>query len=54
MAIMVDPDGTELNRWTFSAEAKSLPPGGSTTFETSTSAPASEIHLSLDFTTARP
>ena len=54
MAVLVDPDGTELNRWTFTAEAEKLPPGGSTTFETSTSVPSSEIHLSLDFATARP
>jgi hypothetical protein len=42
MATVRDTKGTELDRWTFSAEIPDLPPGGSTGFRTETIYPTNQ------------
>ena len=49
VATLLDPDGARLQQWTFAADLDRLPPGGSTTFETSTGVPPPQSHLNLDF-----
>lgn len=48
-ASLTDGVGTELTQWTFTADSETLPPGGFTTFQTSTSNPPDEGNLSLAF-----
>ncbi len=49
-ASLTDGAGTELSQWTFTADSETLPPGGFTTFQTSTANPPDEGNLSLAFT----
>ena len=42
MATVRDTKGTELDRWTFTAENPDLPPGGSTGFRTETIYPTNQ------------
>lgn len=48
-AVLTDPQGQEITHWTFTAEGSDLPPGGITTFQTSTEDPPREGNLSLIF-----
>ncbi|MHA1151318.1 MAG: MJ0042-type zinc finger domain-containing protein [Alphaproteobacteria bacterium] len=48
-ASVTDAEGTELDRWTFQAASASLPPGGTTRFETVAKNPPREGNLSIDF-----
>jgi len=51
-AVLTDPQGQEITHWTFTAEGGDLPPGGVTTFQTSTQDPPREGNLSLIFVEA--
>ncbi|MEE8189536.1 MAG: DUF3426 domain-containing protein [Kiloniellales bacterium] len=48
-ASLLDSDGEELDQWIFSAQAETLPPGGTTAFETSMQNPPRAGNLSIDF-----
>ena len=48
-ASVTNAEGKELDRWTFQAAEKSLPPGGTTGFETIARNPPREGNLSIDF-----
>jgi hypothetical protein len=48
-ASLIDSAGVELSQWTFSADSESLPPGGFTTFQTSTANPPEAGNLTLVF-----
>ncbi len=48
-ASVTDADGVELDRWTFQAASASLPPGGTTRFETVAKNPPREGNLAIDF-----
>ena len=48
-ASVTDAKGIELDRWTFQAASASLPPGGTTGFETVAKNPPREGNLSIDF-----
>jgi len=48
-ARLSDADGALLDEWTFTAGAKFLPPGGVTSFKTSTRNVPREANLSIDF-----
>ena len=48
-ASLTDGEGAELAQWTFAADSETLPPGGFTTFQTSTADPPDEGNLSLAF-----
>lgn len=50
-ASLTDSSGTRVGEWTFSAKQASLPPGGVTTFETSTKKAPREGSLAIDFVT---
>jgi len=51
-ASLTDAKGTEVENWTFSASASSLPPGGTTGFETTTESPPREGSILIDFVAA--
>ncbi|MCG8354860.1 MAG: zinc-ribbon domain-containing protein [Kiloniellales bacterium] len=53
-AILTDGEGVEVANWTFAPEGADLPPGGSTTFQTSTQDPPSEGDLNLMFVERAP
>ena len=48
-ASVTDSDGVELDSWTFQAASASLPPGGTTRFETVAKNPPREGNLGIDF-----
>jgi predicted Zn finger-like uncharacterized protein len=48
-ASVTDADGVELDRWIFQAESVSLPPGGTTGFETVARNPPREGNLGIEF-----
>jgi predicted Zn finger-like uncharacterized protein len=48
-ASVTDAEGKEVDRWTFRADSASLPPGGSTSFDTVAKNPPREGNLSIDF-----
>ena len=48
-ASVTDAEGEEFDRWTFHAASTSLPPGGSTSFDTIAKNPPREGNLSIDF-----
>ncbi len=48
-AILTDAEGIEVAQWTFAPAGEALPPGGTTTFQTSTQDPPREGNLSLVF-----
>jgi hypothetical protein len=48
-ASVTDAEGKEVDRWTFQADSASLPPGGSTSFDTIAKNPPREGNLSIDF-----
>ena len=48
-ASLTDGEGAELAQWVFAADSETLPPGGFTTFQTSTANPPDEGNLSLAF-----
>ena len=48
-ASVTDADGVELDSWTFQAASASLPPGGTTRFETVAKNPPREGNLGIDF-----
>ncbi len=48
-AILTDAEGLEVAQWTFAPDGEALPPGGKTTFQTSTQDPPREGNLSLVF-----
>lgn len=48
-ASVTDADGVELDRWIFQAESASLPPGGTTGFETVAKNPPREGSLDIEF-----
>ena len=48
-ASVTDAEGVELDRWTFEAASASLPPGGSTRFETVAKNPPRKGNLAIDF-----
>jgi hypothetical protein len=48
-ASVTDAEGVELDRWTFQAASASLPPGGTTRFETVAKNPPREGNLAIDF-----
>ena len=48
-ASVTDADGVEVDRWTFQATSASLPPGGTTRFETVAKNPPREGNLAIDF-----
>ncbi len=48
-AILTDAEGLEVAQWTFAPDGEALPPGGTTTFQTSTQDPPREGNLSLVF-----
>ncbi|MEE8499879.1 MAG: MJ0042-type zinc finger domain-containing protein [Kiloniellales bacterium] len=50
-ASVTDAEGVELDRWTFQAASASLPPGGTTRFETVAKNPPREGNLAIDFVT---
>jgi predicted Zn finger-like uncharacterized protein len=52
-ASLTDAKGTELEHWTFSASATTLPPGGTTGFETTAESPPSEGSILIDFMAAK-
>jgi predicted Zn finger-like uncharacterized protein len=54
VATIADPDGGELERWTFEAGVDMLPPGGSTTFETMTADAPKQGDLNLNFASVEP
>ncbi len=51
-AEITDDKGEVVSGWSFPAEADSLPPGGLTTFQTSTKNPPRDGKLSLGFEAA--
>jgi len=48
-ASVTDATGQQLKQWLFSANGKELPPGGLTTFQTSTESPPKGVNLNLTF-----
>lgn len=48
-ASVTDATGQQLKQWLFSANGKELPPGGLTTFQTSTESPPRGVNLNLTF-----
>ena len=48
-ASLTDSEGAEIDRWTFEAAEKNLPPGGTARFETIAKNPPREGSLSIDF-----
>ena len=48
-ASVTDATGQQLKEWMFSANGKELPPGGRTTFQTSTESPPKGVNLNLTF-----
>jgi len=48
-ARLIGSDGANLSEWTFDAEQKRLPPGGTTRFETTAKNPPREGRLSIEF-----
>ncbi len=52
-ASLTDPSGAEVDHWDFSANADSLPPGGTARFETSTRNAPAEGNLEIDFTASK-
>jgi predicted Zn finger-like uncharacterized protein len=55
VATLTDSGGAELKRWTFSADADALPPGGSAAFQTTAAEPPhqGDLKLDLDFASVR-
>lgn len=50
LVVFIDTAGRELQAWTFKAQAEELQPGGSTSFQTSTSSPPEgAANLTVDF-----
>ncbi len=54
VAKLIDPEGVEIERWTFEAEVDMLPARGTTRFENRTTDPPEQIKLSLDFAVIDP
>ena len=52
LAVITNASGESLVEWTFSADGSELPPGGITTFQTSTQDPPAEGALNLLFVAA--
>lgn len=50
-ASLTDASGSRVDEWTFTAKQANLPPGGVTTFETSTKKAPREGSLAIDFVT---
>lgn len=48
-ASLIDSKGDEVESWTFAASATTLPPGGTTNFETTTKNPPQEGRILIDF-----
>ncbi len=48
-ASLIDAKGGELDSWTFAASATTLPPGGTTNFETTAKNPPREGRILIDF-----
>ncbi len=51
-ASLIDAKGDEIESWTFAASVATLPPGGSTGFETIAKNPPSEGRILIDFVVA--
>jgi predicted Zn finger-like uncharacterized protein len=52
-ASLTDAKGAEVENWTFTASASSLPPGGTTGFETTADSPPREGSILIDFVAAK-
>ena len=54
VAKLIDPEGVEIERWTFEAEVDMLPARGTTRFENRTANPPKQIKLDLNFAVTDP
>ena len=54
VATLIDPEGVELDRWTFEAEVDMLPARGNTRFENRTADPQKQVKLGLSFADIDP